>query len=252
MSNKKEKIGEINFNKNNKKMEIIEYQNYDNITVKFENDYITCSTYSNFKNGCIKNPYDKTVYGIGFIGEGKYKANNNHKQTRIYTTWTHMLRRCYNEKCQEKQPSYINCEVCEEWHNFQNFGKWYDENYYEVDRGRMHLDKDILNKYNKIYSPENCVFVPHTINCLFVNRKVDRGEYPLGVCWYKKTNKFCTTCNDINKSKYLGSFNTVDEAFNTYKIYKEKLIKQIAEEYKNKIPQKLYNAMYRYKIEITD
>ena len=51
---------------------------------------------------------------------------------------------------------------------------------------------------------------------------------------------------------HLGFFDTIEEAFNTYKIEKEKYIKQIADEYKNRIPKKLYKAMYNYKVEITD
>jgi hypothetical protein len=37
-----------------------------------------------------------------------------------------------------------------------------------------------------------------------------------------------------------------------HKFYKEKVIKQMAEEYKGKIPNNLYEAMLRYEVEITD
>jgi uncharacterized UPF0160 family protein len=37
-----------------------------------------------------------------------------------------------------------------------------------------------------------------------------------------------------------------------YKHFKEKYIKEIADKYKEKIPSKLYEAMYRYEVEITD
>lgn len=40
-----------------------------------------------------------------------------------------MLQRCYNNK----QLSYFDCEVCDEWLCFQNFAKWYEENYYEIE-----------------------------------------------------------------------------------------------------------------------
>ena len=43
-----------------------------------------------------------------------------------------------------------------------------------------------------------------------------------------------------------------EEAFKSYKTFKEKYIKQVADEYKDKIPKKLYDAMYRYEVEITD
>ena len=36
------------------------------------------------------------------------------------------------------------------------------------------------------------------------------------------------------------------------RIGEEKLIKQVAEEYKDKIPQRLYKAMYEYEIEMND
>ena len=52
--------------------------------------------------------------------------------------------------------------------------------------------------------------------------------------------------------KYLGLYNTIEDAFNAYKQSKETEIKQIADEYKDKIPNKLYEAMYNYKVEITD
>lgn len=248
-----QRIGEIKFNKDSESMEIIEYINYNNITVKFKDGYITNATYGNFKNGNVRNPYSKTIYGIAYIGEGKYKSRINNKRTPVYTKWQSMLRRCYNEKLHKEQPTYINCTVCEEWRNFQNFGSWFDNNYYEIDEGRMHLDKDILHKGNKIYSPKNCIFVPQRINCLFVNRKADRGEYPLGIGYDKQNNKYSAKCSNENgETIHLGCYNTVEKAFNVYKEYKEKIIKSVADEYKDKIPQKLYNAMYNYIIEITD
>ena len=50
---------------------------------------------------------------------------------------------------------------------FQEYGQWFDDNYYEIKGERMALDKDILVKHNKIYSPETCIFVPQTINCMW-------------------------------------------------------------------------------------
>jgi hypothetical protein len=50
----------------------------------------------------------------------------------------------------------------------------------------------------------------------------------------------------------LGHFKSINEAFNAYKTAKEKYIKHIADEYKDKIPKKLYDAMYNWEVEITD
>ena len=51
---------------------------------------------------------------------------------------------------------------------------------------------------------------------------------------------------------HVGTYASISEAFQAYKQYKEKEIKRIADEYKNKIPQKLYDALYAYEVEITD
>jgi hypothetical protein len=41
-----------------------------------------------------------------------------------------MLRRCYSDRF-VKIHIYKNTNVCESWHSFQNFTKWYLENYNE-------------------------------------------------------------------------------------------------------------------------
>ena len=61
-------------------------------------------------------------------------------------------------------------------------------------------------------------------------------------------------CNYNKKSKTLGYF-PIDkpfQAFTCYKNFKENYIKQVADEYKDLIPKKLYDAMYNYKVEIND
>lgn len=214
--------------------------------------------YSSFKNGNIKCPYDRSVYGIGYIGEGRYKVyDKNGKITKCYATWNHMLQRCYSEKYHEKQPTYTDCEASEDFHNFQNYGKWFDNNYYKIEGEKMCLDKDILYKGNKIYSPENCIFVPQTINNLFTKSDKSRGESCIGTC-FLKNGKYVVHCSLINpetgksKNKHLGYYDTQEKGFEVYKYYKEKNIKEVADYFKGQIPQILYNALYEYEVEITD
>jgi hypothetical protein len=206
--------------------------------------------WKHFISGAVKNPYDKSVYEVGYLGEGKYKATINREMTSQYKVWRGMLQRCYDNKFHKKHPSYIGCTVSAEWHNFQIFGEWYDENYYEIKGERIHLDKDILIKGNKIYSPETCVFVPHRINSLFTKSDAIRGNLPIGVT-KDKSSKYRATCC-IKKQEYIGSFNTEQEAFHVYKQYKENYIKESAEEYKDKIPTRLYEVMKKYVVEIDD
>lgn len=261
MSKERDRTGEENYNNFGSKMIIIRYRMNRDIDVYFpEYNWTFKNTYySVFKNGKIRCPYEKRYYGIGYIGEGKYKIHDkNGKLTKCYNTCHDMLKRCYDEKFHKNHPTYINCKVVKKWLNFQNFAEWYYDNYYEIEGQRMCLDKDIINKGNKIYSPENCIFAPEKINTLFVKRNNDRGEYPVGVYYNKRDKKFKTQCNvydfeeNKTKRKNLGLYNSSQQAFESYKEFKENHIKDVADYYKEQIPKKLYDAMYNYEIEIND
>ena len=203
--------------------------------------------YSQFKKGQVKCPYEPRVCNIGFFGDGKY----SHKEYPIhYDHWKAMINRCCNDS------RYANCEVCKEWLNFQNFCLWFEENYYEILGETMCLDKDILVKGNKIYSPDTCCFVPNNINVLFASRKNDRGSYPIGIKSKKANGKFEVSCsitrNKNKKRQYLGVYDSIEEAFAIYKDFKENYIKQIADEYMCYLPLEVYNAMYNWEVDITD
>ena len=190
-----ERLGEISYNTHGSKMEIIRYESSTKITIKFEDEYITNSSYKEFKKGAVRNPNDISVFEIGYIGEGIYSSKINKLKTKCYNTWNSMLTRCYSNLYQENHPTYKDCFVSEEWHNFQNFAKWYDENIYQAKDQQMQLDKDILFKRNKIYSSETCVFVPKRINSLFIKDNSKRGEYPIGVSYNPLTNRFTSYCS---------------------------------------------------------
>lgn len=49
-----------------------------------------------------------------------------------------------------------------------------------------------------------------------------------------------------------GKFITVDQAFNCYKLNKELEFKRVADKWKDQIDPRVYEAMYNYKVEITD
>jgi len=234
-------------------VEIIEYFGALNCTILFDDSNKTIlynQQFSNIRKKSLLNPYHPSVYGIGYIGVGKYKSKCSDKITITYDVWRGTIRRSYDKNHKEKYLTYINCSVVEEWHNFQNFAEWFEENYNpEIMKG-WHLDKDILFKGNKIYSPETCCFVPQEINKLFIRSEKTRGQYPLGV---KSKGKYFEARLNINgKAKHLGSFNTPEEAFKTYKTAKEQYIKEVADKWKDKIELRVYEAMYNYKVEITD
>lgn len=249
-----ERLGETRLNTLGSKMFIVNYTSSSNIDVQFvENGYITKTTYQNFCNGAVKNPNDKSVFGIAFVGEGNYKSTINGKITPEYISWVNMIKRATNLNFQKKNKSYIGCSVSSEWLNFQKYADFYKNNYYEIEDQVTNLDKDLLVKNNKIYSSSTCIFVPKFINNLFVTHNRQRGLYPIGVYFNKVSGKFIAQCNiGTGTQKNLGLFNTPEKAFQTYKEFKESYIKQVADEYKNKIPKKLYDAMYAYKVDIND
>lgn len=182
------------------------------------------------------------IYEIGYIGQGKYNSANR----LPYSIWNDMFKRCYSKKYHSTKPTYIDCSVAEEWLNFQNFAEWFEENYIEG----FQLDKDILVKGNKIYSSKTCCFVPVEINSLFTKSNKIRGIYPIGV--RKNKNQIEAFLSINSTQKYLGVFKSVNEAFEAYKVAKESNIQKIAEKWKDKISDKVYQAMYNYKVEITD
>jgi hypothetical protein len=257
--NSKNKIGELNKNQYGTEMKIINYINYDDIIVEFQDEYKykLHSRYDQFKSGRIKNPYDKSLFGVDYFGVGKYKSTINKKVTKQYRVWCHMLERCYYKSYHDTRPTYINCEVCNEWLNYQVFAKWYDENYYTIPYERMCLDKDILHKHNKVYSPDNCVFVPTRINTLFIKCNSHRGGLPIGVSSHKGRITYSAMCsNGECYQQHLGSFKTQREALEAYKEQKKFIIIKTVMEYENLIPKhtydKLYNAVLNYEVEDDD
>lgn len=200
---------------------------------------------------------DIKVYNVGIVGEGKYKATIDGYITKHYQYWHGILRRGFDQKWLSKHPTYKDVIINDDVLDFQKFGKWLDDNWYEVDNDVMCIDKDILVKGNKEYRFDRMILVPHRINALFTKRDSERGDLPVGVYYNKTKNKYVAQCNIIDsngsrKRKHLGYYDNSYNAFLAYKQFKEQYIKQVADEYKDKIPDKLYKAMYSWEVEITD
>ena len=252
MAEKKDRLNEIGYNNDGERMTIIRYGDAHDIDVQFDDGTILQHRrYCNFLRGKISNPMTPSVYDIGYMGIGKFKSRDeNGKQTKCHKTWISMLMRCYSSKYQEKHPTYKGCTVCKEWWNFQVFAEWYYSHFYEIEGQIMNLDKDILKKGNKIYSPETCIFVPQFINKLFIKSDKARGNCPIGVS--KHGNKFEAQLRKGNERIHLGACNTVEEAFQVYKHAKEQYIKEMAEKYKGQIPYEAYEALMNYEVEFDD
>ena len=193
----------------------------------------------------------KLVYGKGFNDKTR-PAKVDGKMVKEYKLWESMLSRCFSEKYQTRQPTYKDCNVSDNFLNYSYFYDWCQEQigFGKVDdKGRYwQLDKDLLFIGNKTYSETACVFVPQEINKFFTDRSNNRGEYPVGVSFYKRYGKFVAHCNINGKRQHLGYFNTPQEAFAVYKTFKENLCKQLALKWQSEIDERLFNAMMKWEI----
>ena len=140
----------------------------------------------------------------------------------FYQTWVNMIYRCYSGK----ESTYAGCEVCPEWLVFSSFKVWMEKQDY---LGK-HLDKDLLLKGNRVYCPEFCVFIAIQINSFLVDRKSKRGEFPIGVCFFKALGKYKSNCSKGNgKPQHLGYYETAEEAHEAWRKYKHLLACKLAD-----------------------
>ena len=234
------------FNTNNSgNCVVVNYTNYDDVTVKFvETGYETKTRMANLKLGKVKDYLHPSIYGKGILGEG-FKQSDS--QSYSFQLWKNMLKRCYSEVSFKKSPSYEQCLTSETFNHYQQFKTWCNQQLGFGNTG-WELDKDILVKGNKVYSEDMCCFVPKEINLLLVKHDKGRGNYSLGVDYHKSRKQFRARCSD----KHLGWFNTEIEAFYVYKEAKEAYIKEVANKWKDQIDPRVYEALMKYEVEITD
>lgn len=140
---------------------IISYTNYYNVEIEFMlTGYKVTARSGDIVRGNVKDRMHKSVHGVGFIGDGKYRSTAGGRHTESYNAWHNMISRCYCPERQKIQPTYKGCTVDKAWHNFQVFSEWFSLNYIKG----FDIDKDIKIKRNKVYSPETCLFVERSSN----------------------------------------------------------------------------------------
>lgn len=168
----------------------------------------------------------KLVYGVG-INDADYTTqaviDGVSAACPFYSRWTGMLKRCYSEKELKRNPSYSECSVSEDWHTFNIFKSWMEEQDWE---GKQ-LDKDLLITGNKIYSPESCVFIGVDVNTFIAEK---RGSLPFGVSYHKRDKVFQSGIKVGGKRVFLGNYKSPEEAHQAWKEAKYKQAVQLASE----------------------
>lgn len=171
---------------------------------------------------------NKLVFGVG-VNDADYTVQPQINGKRVicpyYCTWRNMIARGYSTKLKTKNPTYLDCSVCEEWRVFSNFRAWMQTQ----DWVGKQLDKDILFIGNKVYSPDTCVFVDKRTNC-FINKITQHKNNELtGACFEVTSGKFQSWCSDINgKYVWLGRFDTALDAHRAWKLFKHRVACELA------------------------
>lgn len=161
---------------------------------------------------------------VGVVGRVGIVDIKGSRKDIAYSVWKNIIYRCYDSKTQAKTPTYIGCTVCDEWLNYSNFKKWFEDNYVEG----YQIDKDILSVNTKKYSPDTCCMVPFEINYLLCNAANIRGEYPIGVGFHKASGKYRAYLSVKNRQVSLGYFDSIEHASKAYFIAKARNIEDTA------------------------
>ena len=182
-----------------------------------------------------------TLFDVGYLGENWQEGKANSEPHKL---WRAMLQRVFGKYA--NTTSYLNVSVCDKFLNFSEFEQWVlSYKYYRKD---WELDKDLLSGSEKIYSETTCCFIPQEINLAIV--KKSQGNYLKGV--RPSLDKYYASCHRGGGKEYLGRFDTELEAFHAYKQAKESYIKELANKWKDQIDPRVYEALMKYQVEITD
>ena len=240
--------------------ELLKYHTAHNTDVVWEDGTVTRGHAAQMvKNGTIYFPNAKTIVGVGYFGTGKYKPNksggNINYSPVVYQKWQQMITRCYSEE-EQKKPSckaYIDVDVCEDWHNFQNFALWAEDKLDKFVDG-YELDKDMFGT-GYLYCPENCTLLPDQVNGFYADRWSNKKSgLPEGVGLIKPKTKnsktgYTARCTLNKVREYLGYYDDPSTAAEIYREAKEGEAKRLAEQYRNMLSESEHKKLINFTLE---
>lgn len=219
---------------------VIRYITAKEIVVQFE-DKLTepfKAHIGNLRKGKYRNPFDRTISSVGFVGIGKY---SKHSHEKFYVMWTGMLCRCYSKLEQEQRPSTIDLICCPSWHNFQNFCSWCDDLGVEI-TNNMELDKDLLIEYNNVYSPDTCTIIPRDINIRLPKRYSKSNR----VYFYPDKNLFKAFVSDINNVRSVIAHPSEQVVQNMREVFMQEVFDGFITKYSNVLTPRAKKALSNF------
>lgn len=240
------RIGDRFKNRQGDEVVVIFYESARKVTIEYQDEwrYVSTLEASNLRKGNFRNPNRRSIFGIGYLGVGRHRSSDEgSKTTKKYLAWHSMLVRCYDDNYIEKHPSYKDCYVCDDWHNFQNFSDWWEEQPNAPLSG-YDLDKDLMVLGNKVYSPTTCSFVPQEINKLLCDRMRFRGDLPQGVCKHGKRFKSSISIDGVKT--HIGVYSTPEEAYENYEKEKIRYVKEKARVHREILHPKVYENLMNW------
>ena len=219
---------------------VVNYISSREVEVEFNDEYRykTKTSSGHVRNGRVRNPYNRTLFGVGYLGEGKHLRSVSGKgNSDTYKIWRGMLERCYSESRLDKYDSYEGCTVHPDWHNFQNFAGWYES--HECYGLGYELDKDLFGSETKVYSEETCCLLPKVFNKTISYKYSSNNGNPVGCTKGKGRNTFSVQVMVARVRHYVGSYRTEEEARQAYLDAKQGLIKNLVEGWEGKLEDKV-------------
>lgn len=137
-------------------------------------------------------------------------SNTTHgdRHTRLYSIWSSMKARCYNEK--SKNYEYYGgkgIKVQSEFHDYTRFKEWALLNGYEE-----HLSIDRIDG-SKWYSSFNCRWVTKETQSRNVSKlRKDNTSGYRGVCKHTTNNNYIASIRVDGKRKHIGCYDTAKKA----------------------------------------
>ena len=196
------------------------------------------------KNGIDWEAMGFTVYGEcpeykGYINKSNSKDRSiNISYEKSYRIWERLI------QIDRGNQGKIIGVLCDQWKQYENFKRWYDENFYEIDNEELEFSYRFWNINNNIISSETSVLIPKEINMVVRNLiKSVNTELMLNV----SVQRNLYTIRMFGET--IASSDSKEEIFEIRKAIFKRQMKEFAEKYIGKVPDNVYGRILTLELE---